>query len=151
MLLATAATPVFRICGSSMSPTLEKGDMVVAVKGQTWGQGDVIAFTCHNKILIKRLIAGPGSQVDMGADGTVYVDGQPLAEPYLTERNAGICSTELPCTVPEGAYFVLGDSRGRSADSRNAQIGCVSTEQVIGKITFRLWGEDGAGFIGGQR
>lgn len=137
--------PVFRIYGSSMSPTLEKGELVAAVKGQNWEQGDIIVFWHHNKILIKRLIAEPGSQVDIGADGIVYVDKTPLPEAYLTDRSAGTCSVELPCTVPDGQYFVLGDARDISADSRSEQIGCVSKEQVIGKVAFRLWGSGGIG------
>lgn len=139
--------PVLRIYGSSMSPTLEKGDLVAVVKGQAWKQGDIIAFEYHNKILVKRLIAGPGSIVDIGEDGTVYVDNEPLAEEYLEYRSAGTCSIELPCLVPDGCCFVLGDSRTVSMDSRNVEIGCVPREQVIGRILFRLWGADGIGFI----
>lgn len=139
--------PIFRIYGDAMAPTFHKGEIVAAVKGQDWKQGDIIAFWHHNKILIKRLVAEPGSRVDMGEDGTVYVDESPLPETYLAEKSAGISSTQLPCTVPEGCYFVLGDAREISADSRNAQIGCIPKEQVVGKIAFRLWGPDGTGIV----
>lgn len=139
--------PVFRIYGSSMSPTIDKGEIVAAVRGQEWKQGDIIAFWHDNKILIKRLIAEPGSQVEIGADGVVYVDGAPLSEPYLTDRSTGTYGAELSCAVPEGQYFVLGDSRESFTDSRNAQIGCVSKEQVIGRIVFRLWGTGGIGAV----
>ncbi|MCM1145748.1 MAG: signal peptidase I [Clostridium sp.] len=145
VLAGTLFMPVFRIYGNSMSPTLEKGEMVAALKGQDWRQGDIIAFWYHNKILVKRLIAEPGSQVDIAADGMVYVDGAPLFESYLTDRSAGTCSIELPCSVPEGEYFVLGDARDISADSRNAQIGCIAKEDVIGRIVLRLWGANGIG------
>ena len=113
---------------------------MAAVRGQNWEQGDIIAFHCHNKILVKRLIAGPGSEVNIVSDGSVYVDGNLLPEFYLPEKSAGTYTTEFPCTVPEGAYFVLGDERSISVDSRSVQIGCVPKEQVIGKIAFRLWG-----------
>lgn len=120
---------------------------MAAVRGQDWKQGDIIAFWHDNKILIRRLIAESGSQVDIDADGVVYVDGAPLSESYLTDKSAGTCSAALSCTVPEGCCFVLGDSREASVDSRNAQIGCVPKEQVIGRIVFRLWGADGMGAV----
>lgn len=147
ILAAAFLLPVFRIYGNSMSPNLNKGDIVAAVKGQDWERGDMILFRYHNKILIKRLIAGPGSEVNIVSDGSVYVDGNLLTEFYLTEKSLGVCTTEFPCTVPEGTYFVLGDQRNISADSRNAQIGCVSKEQVVGKAVFRLWGSGGIGVL----
>lgn len=147
ILAAAFLLPVFRIYGNSMSPNLNKGDIVATVKGQDWEQGDVIAFQYHNKILIKRLIAGPGSEVNIVSDGSVYVDGNLLPEFYLTEKSQGVCTTEFPCTVPEGTYFVLGDQRNISADSRNVQIGCVPKEQVLGKAVFRLWGSGGIGVL----
>lgn len=139
ILAAAFLLPVFRIYGNTMAPGLNRGDMVAAVKGQDWEQGDIIAFQYHNKILVKRLIAGPGSEVNIASDGSVYVDGSLLPEFYLTDKSMGTCTTELPCTVPEDSYFVLGDARSVSADSRDLQIGCVPKEQVIGKIAFRLW------------
>lgn len=147
ILAAAFLLPVFRIYGNSMSPNLNKGDIVAAVKGQDWERGDMIIFRYHNKILIKRLIAGPGSEVNIVSDGSVYVDGSLLPEFYLTEKSPGVCTTEFPCTVPEGTYFVLGDQRNISADSRNEQIGCVSKEQVVGKAVFRLWGSGGIGVL----
>lgn len=147
ILAAAFLLPVFRIYGNSMSPNLNKGDIVAAVKGQDWERGDVILFRYHNKVLVKRLIAGPGSEVNIVSDGSVYVDGSLLPEFYLTEKSPGICTTEFPCTVPEGTYFVLGDQRNISADSRNVQIGCVAKEQVLGKAVFRLWGSGGIGVL----
>lgn len=147
ILTAAFLLPVFRVYGNSMCPNLNRGDIVAAVKGQNWEQGDVIAFRFHNKILVKRLIAGPGSEVNIASDGSVYVDGSLLPEFYLPEKDMGTCTTEFPCTVPEGTYFVLGDERTVSADSRNTQVGCVPKEQVIGKVAFRLWGSGGIGSI----
>lgn len=125
-----------------MAPNLNRGDLVAAVKGQDWEQGDIILFRYHNKILVKRLIAGEGSEVNIASDGSVYVDGSLLPEFYLPEKSLGTCTVELPCTVPEESYFVLGDARTVSADSRSGQIGFVQKGQVIGKVAFRLWGGD---------
>lgn len=147
LLAAAFLMPVYRIYGNAMSPNLERGDIVAAVRGQEWERGDMILFTYHNKILVKRLIAGEGSEVDIASDGSVYVDGNLLPEFYLTEKSAGICTTEFPCTVPEGTYFVLGDARDVSADSRSAQIGCIPKGQVIGKAAFRIWGSGGIGIL----
>lgn len=130
-----------------MAPNLNRGDVVAAVKGQDWKRGDVIAFRFRNKILIKRLIAEPGSEVNISSDGSVYVDGSLQPEFYLADKSMGTCTTEFPCTVPEGTYFVLGDERTVSADSRDVRIGCVPKEQVIGKIAFRLWGSGGIGRV----
>lgn len=147
ILTAAFVLPVFRIYGNTMCPNLNRGDIVAAVKGQEWEQGDVIAFRFHNKILVKRLIAGPGCEVNIASDGSVYVDGSLLPEFYLAEKSMGTCTAEFPCTVPEESYFVLGDTRSVSADSRSAQIGCVPKEQVIGKVAFRLWGSGGIGRV----
>lgn len=131
--------PVFQIHGNSMAPTLNKGEIVAAVRGTKWQPGDIIAFDYNNKILIKRLVAGPGSLVDIDDAGRVYVDGGQLKEPYLTEPVGGKGSLELPCRVPDGHYFVLGDCRSVLMDTRSGEIGCVAKEQVIGRIVFRIW------------
>ena len=81
VLVATIWMPVLQIYGSSMSPTLGEGDIVVSVKGSDFEQGDLVAFYLGNKILVKRCIAGPGQWVDIDEDGTVYVDGEALDEP----------------------------------------------------------------------
>lgn len=147
ILAAAFLFPVFRVYGNAMAPNLNRGDLVAAVKGQEWERGDVLLFRYHNKILVKRLIAGPGSEVNIASDGSVYVDGSLLPEFYLPEKSAGTCTAEFPCVVPEGTYFVLGDARNVSTDSRSAQIGCVPKEQVIGKAAFRLWGSGGMGIV----
>ena len=139
VLIAVLLLPVLQIYGSSMHPTIQEGQIVVSVKGADFIQGDVIAFYYNNKILVKRMIAGPGSWVDIDKKGNVTVDGQPLDEPYLTEKALGDCNIKLPYQVPDGRYFVMGDHRSTSIDSRNTSVGCVAEEQIVGKIVFRLW------------
>ncbi|MGM9660456.1 MAG: signal peptidase I [Faecousia sp.] len=139
VLVATIWMPVLQIYGSSMTPTLAEGDIVVSLKGVDFLQGDLIAFYMGNKILVKRCIAGPGQWVDIDADGNVYVDGQLLDEPYLTEKALGDCDIQLPYQVPDNRYFCMGDHRSTSVDSRNTAVGCVSEEQIVGKIVFRVW------------
>ncbi|MCI5648456.1 MAG: signal peptidase I [Fusicatenibacter sp.] len=139
VLVATIWMPVLQIYGSSMTATLNEGDIVVSVKGSDFGPGDLVAFYMGNKILVKRCIAGPGQWVDIDADGNVYVDGKLLDEPYLTEKALGDCDIELPYQVPDNRYFCMGDHRATSVDSRSTTVGCVSSEQIVGKIVFRVW------------
>ena len=139
VLVATIWMPVLQIYGASMAPTLDEGDIVISVKGSDFEPGDLVAFYMGNKILVKRCIAGPGQWVDIDADGNVYVDGELLDEPYLTEKALGDCDIELPYQVPDNRYFCMGDHRSTSVDSRSTTVGCVSDEQIVGKIVFRVW------------
>lgn len=139
VLVATLWLPVLQIFGASMSPTLQEGEIVVSIKANGMKRGDIVAFYYGNKVLVKRYIAGPGSWVDIQEDGTVLVDGQVLEEPYLTEKAFGICDLELPYQVPEDTYFLMGDHRETSVDSRHSSVGCVSADQIVGTIVFRVW------------
>ena len=139
VLVATIWMPVLQIYGASMAPTLDEGDIVISVKGSDFAPGDLVAFYMGNKILVKRCIAGPGQWVDIDADGNVYVDGELLDEPYLTEKALGDCDIALPYQVPDNRYFCMGDHRSTSVDSRSTTVGCVSDEQIVGKIVFRFW------------
>ena len=147
VLVATLWLPVLQIFGSSMTPTLHNGEIVFSMKTAEFQQGDIVAFYYNNKILVKRMIAGPGDWFDMDPDGRVYVNNKELPEPYLTERAFGETNIELPYQVPDGKIFVLGDHRATSVDSRNTAVGCVAQEQVVGKIIFRIWPIDKIGAI----
>ena len=132
VLMATLFLPVLRIYGTSMTPTMDDGDIVLSVKGGDYSRGDIIAFWFNNKILVKRVIARPGEWVDIDAEGNVSIDGKPLSEPYLAEKALGDCDIELPFQVPEGRLFVLGDHRATSADSRSSLVGCVAEKRRFG-------------------
>lgn len=122
-----------------MSPVLQEGDIVVSVKTSKFEPGDIISFYFNNKILAKRVVARPGEWVDIDENGNVYINGELLDEPYLNEKAFGDCNIELPYQVPESRLFVMGDHRATSVDSRSTIVGCVSQEQVVGKIIFRIW------------
>jgi signal peptidase I len=144
VLVATLLLPVLQIYGSSMTPTLTDGDIVLTVKTTEFKTGDVVAFYYNNKILVKRVIAQAGEWVDITPEGDVYVgktSGQMvlLDEPYLLEKALGDCNIELPYQVPESRVFVMGDHRSLSVDSRNTAVGCVAEEQLVGKLVFRVW------------
>lgn len=148
VLVAMLWMPVLRIYGSSMVPTLCDGQIVVSVKTESFTPGDIAAFYHGNKLLIKRYIAGPGQWVDIDDDGNVSVDGQPLDEPYLEEKAYGQTNIELPYQVPEARYFLMGDNRDVSVDSRNTTVGCISKDQIVGKVVFRLWPLEDFGPVG---
>ena len=139
ILVANLWLPVLQVTGTSMSPTLQEGQVLVASKGSSFKTGDVVAFYYNNKILVKRVIAMPGDWVNISDDGTVYVNDIAIDEPYLKEKSFGDCNIELPYQVPESKIFVMGDNRSVSLDSRNTAIGCISEEQVVGKVSFGLW------------
>lgn len=139
VLVATLWLPVLQIYGSSMTPTLQDGQIVFSVKTSDFEEGDVVAFYFNNKILVKRVICKSGDWIDIKQDGTVYVNGDELDEPYINEKSLGDCNLELPYQVPDGRIFVMGDHRSTSVDSRNTAVGCVAEEQIVGKIIFRIW------------
>lgn len=139
VLVAVLFLPILRIYGKSMSGTLDNGEVVVSVKSSSFDTGDVVAFYYNNNILVKRVIAEAGDWVDIDEDGNVYVNNRELDEPYLTQKAYGETNIELPYQVPDEKIFVMGDNRSVSIDSRNTAIGCVSQEQIVGKIVFRVW------------
>lgn len=141
VLIATIWLPVLQIYGKSMTPTLKSGDLVVSVNDKAFKQGDVIAFYYNNKVLVKRVIATSGQWVDIDDKGNVSVDGDLIDEPYLKEEDKayGETNIELPYQVPDGKIFVMGDQRSVSIDSRNTAVGTVGDEQIVGRLTLRIW------------
>lgn len=139
ILIAILVLPILRIYGQSMSETLDNGDIVVSVKTADLETGDIVAFYYNNTILVKRVIGQSGDWIDIAKDGTVSVNQQELEEPYLDKKAYGEIDIKLPYQVPEGRTFVMGDNREISIDSRTMMIGCVSEEQIVGKIIFRVW------------
>lgn len=139
VLVAVLFMPVLRIYGNSMTPTLNEGEIVVSIKGSNIEHGDVVGVYYGSKLLIKRCIALEHQWVNIDEAGNVYVDGELIDEPYLTEKAFGECNLELPYQVPDGCVFVMGDHRETSIDSRNTSVGSIDKENVVGKIVFRVW------------
>lgn len=139
VLCVTLWTPVLRAYGNSMTPTLNEGEVLISLSTTKVQTGDIIAFYYNNKILLKRVIAKAGDEVNITEEGTVYINGEELKEPYLTTKVKGEADITFPYQVPEGRLFVLGDNREVSLDSRLEQIGCVTEEQILGKVIFRVW------------
>lgn len=146
VLIATLVLPVLQIEGKSMEPTLKNGDIVLLTNATEFDRGELCAFAWNNKLLIKRVIGVPGDWIEMDTDGTVYLNGEHLEEPYVTQIALGECDLEFPYQVPQEQYFLLGDMRESSIDSRNTMIGCIEKDQIVGKVFLRVWPLDSFGF-----
>lgn len=138
-LISTLLFPVLQVSGTSMEPTLNNGDVIVLFKSRELKTGDLISLYYNGKIMLKRIIGQPGDYVNMDADGNVYVNGEYLDEPYIDSKSLGDCDVSFPYQVPDEKYFVLGDHRSVSTDSRNSLIGSIPSDQIIGKIVVRIW------------
>ena len=147
VLIATLILPVLQIEGTSMEPTLSNGDIVLLTKTTRFSRGDLCGFTWNNKLLIKRVIGLPGDWIEIDTDGTIYLNGDKLDEPYVQQIALGECDLEFPFQVPQEQYFVVGDMRENSIDSRNSLIGCIPKDQIVGKVFFRVWPFTGIGFL----
>lgn len=147
VLITTLFLPILQISGDSMSPTLEHDEIVILLKTNEFDRGDLIGFYYQGKILLKRVIALPEDEVAIDAEGNVYVNAQLLEEPYVTEKSLGDCDLEFPYKVPGTGYFVLGDRRSNSVDSRNSVVGAITQEDIIGKVCFRAWPLSKVGFV----
>ena len=147
VLIATLFLPILQISGDSMSPTLEHDDVVVLYKTKKFERGDMIGFYYQGKILLKRVIALPDDEIAIDAEGNVYINGEILEEPYVTEKEFGDCDLEFPYKVPGTSYFVMGDRRSNSVDSRNSVLGSIPQEDIVGKVFIRAWPLSRFGFV----
>ena len=139
VLIATLILPVLQIEGTSMEPTLSNGDIVLLPKTTKFDRGDLCGFTWNNKLLVKRVIGTPGDWIEIDTDGNIYLNGDKLDEPYVYQKALGECDLEFPFQVPQEQYFVVGDMRESSVDSRNSMIGCIPKDQIVGKVFLRVW------------
>ena len=148
-------TFVFRqvgVDGPSMMDTLQDGDrLIISDFLYTPGRGDIIVISRNfenvpvippneaEKPFVKRIIALPGETVDIKG-GHIYIDGNRLPEDYVKEGSiTSPSSLELPFTVPPGQVFFLGDNRERSNDSRNADVGTVDKNFILGRVVVRFF------------
>lgn len=138
-LIATQVFVLIRVNGSSMSPTFEAEEIIILRRTQEVKAGDTIGFYYGGSIFLKRVIGTAGDKIDIDQEGNVYVNDELLEEPYLKNKNLGKCELEFPYQVPEGMYFVLGDNRAVSLDSRIKSIGCVQSDQIVGRTVIRVW------------
>ncbi len=139
VLVSSFFVTVLKVTGDSMTPTMNTGEIVIAQNSSSFEPGDLIAFYYNNKVLVKRVLGSPGDWINIDDEGNVYVNGVIIDEPYVTEKSLEPTDIEFPYQAPENRYFVLGDHRGASIDSRSSVVGCVTREQLIGKIILRVY------------
>lgn len=128
---------IYKIVGSSMNPTLYENEFVLSYK-TTYKRQDIIAFNHNQAIMIKRIIGLPKDKIDIKDDGTVYVNNMKISEPYINAKSLGKVEISFPYIVPENSYFVMGDNREHSLDSRTIPIGSINEEDIIGKVSLSL-------------
>ena len=147
VLISTQFFPVVQVSGDSMEPVLKDGEILVLQKTDDFETGDPIAFYYQSRILLKRVVGTAGDYIDIDEEGNVYVNGELLDEPYVTDKSLGECDIQLPCQVPDGKLFVMGDHRSVSIDSRSSEVGFVGQEQIVGRVAFRVWPLNRLGFV----
>lgn len=138
-LVLTRVFALIKVDGNSMEPTLVNGEILFLRRTKEIRTGDIAGIYYKERILLKRVIGMPGDEIEIDGDGNVYVNDSMIEEPYLTEKSLGKCELEFPCRVPEGTFFVLGDNRAVSVDSRDRSVGYVREDQIVGRAVCRAW------------
>lgn len=138
VLVSTLFVPVIQVSGDSMEPMFSNGDIVLLYKTKEYERGDLCCVSWQSKLLLKRVIGLPGDTVEIDEDGNVCVNGQMLDEPYVTDKSKGECDITFPYIVGDDEYFMLGDHRATSIDSRNSAVGCIAKKQVVGQVLTKL-------------
>lgn len=141
-LLRTFVFQMALVNQSSMEPTLHEGQMLIISKmnylvGEP-DRGDIVVLKddAENKLLIKRVIGLPGEEIQL-KEGKVFINDKELAPDYTNAPTYAYIQESWQ--LPEGEYFVLGDNRGHSRDSRAENVGLVKRENIIGRAVFRIW------------
>ncbi|WP_242836593.1 signal peptidase I [Ruminococcus flavefaciens] len=142
VLISMLFLPVIQVSGDSMQPTLNSGDIILLVKTKHFSTGELCCVSWQNKLLLKRVIGLPGDNINIDEKGNVFLNGELLDEPYVTDKSLGECDIDLPYTVPEDKLFVMGDQRETSVDSRSSAVGCIDYDQMVGRYLFRIWSAD---------
>jgi signal peptidase I len=139
VLVSSFFVTVLKVTGDSMTPTMETGEIVIAQNQSRFETGDLIAFYYNNKVLVKRVVGSPGDWITIDDEGNLSVNGVAVKEDYVSDKSLEPTDIEYPYQVPENRFFVLGDHRSASIDSRSSVVGCVTREQLIGRVFFRVY------------
>lgn len=138
VLISTLLLPVIQVSGDSMEPTLSDGDIIVLLKTKSYSSGNLCCISWQNKLLLKRVVGMPGDSINIDEEGNVYINDVLLDEPYASHKCLGECDISFPYKVPEGKFFVLGDRRDISIDSRSSSIGCIESDQIVGRVLLKI-------------
>lgn len=128
----------YRIFSDSMYPTYKKGDYVLTINKKEYKKGDIVFIKKHNKIILRRIIAIAGEEIDINSDGNVFINSKFQLEPFIKNKSKEPINIKLPKKIEKGTYFVMGDNRNKSLDSRINSIGLISKDDIIGKLLFKM-------------
>ena len=128
-----------KVSGNSMEPTLKSGDVVLYRKEASLEPGSIVVIERSGTTIVKRIIGIAGDIISITATGSVYVNVKLLEEDYLDDKSLGNGDLTYPVTVPENCYFVMGDRRSTSFDSRTSALGMVKADEIKGELLGVIW------------